>query len=599
MKKMLENKIRRALDSLAAKEGLAETEALAPGRWVVEEPRDPDHGHLAANAALVTSKVFRKKPADLADLIMAEIDNSEAYIEKMEKAGPGFINFTLSVKWWAQALAELLAAGDSFGRGQAKGRKVMVEYVSANPTGPLHVGHGRGAAIGDALCRVMARAGYDVSPEYYVNDAGRQMRILGESVFLRLKELAGGGDPFPGGFYAGSYIRDLAAEFSRQHPEVLELAKKAVAQSAARPALPAADVIAAMSDEEKDKTWGLIRDELAAFRQSSGPEEHWFDDLTDFAQRKITEGIKADLAKFRVEHEVWFSEKSLYTNGMVEKALEYMRNKGHLYDEAGALWFRSEDLGDDKNRVLIKNNGDKTYFAADIAYHWNKYDRGFDQVIDIWGADHHGYVPRMKAAVEALGRSRDDLGVVLVQLVSLVRDGQPVAMSTRAGEFVTLKEVLDEVGADAARFMFLTRSPDSALEFDLDLAKAKTKDNPVYYVQYVGARIESILRAEGEGGAAEAPADLSLLVQPEETALIKHLTAFPELIQSAAQRREPHHLTAYLTTLARLFHHYYGRHRIACDDLSLATARRSLIRAIRLVVRLGLDVLGVESPDSM
>lgn len=594
MKKMLEAKIDRALSALAAREGA--DLAAAKTRFVVEEPRDPDHGHLATNAAMVMSKIFKKKPADLADQIMAEIDNREAFIEKMEKAGPGFINFTLSLKWWAKALAELLAEGDGFGRGESKGRKVMVEYVSANPTGPLHVGHGRGAAIGDALTRVMARAGFEVVPEYYINDAGRQMRILGESVFLRLKEMVGGADPFPGGFYAGSYISDLAQEVSQLKPEIIGLAKKAAARSAGLPPRPSAEAVAAMSDDDKEKVWAAVRDDLAGFRQELGEQAVWFDELTDFAQRRITEGIKDDLATFRVRHDVWFSEKSLYADGMVDKALNFMRTNGYLYDKDGALWFRSESLGDDKDRVLIKSGGEKTYFAADIAYHWNKYDRGFDLVIDIWGADHHGYVPRMKAAVEALGRSRDDLDVVLVQLVSLVRDGQPVAMSTRAGEFVTLKEVLDEVGADAARFMFLTRSPDSTLEFDLDLAKAKTKDNPVYYVQYVGARIESILRAIE---TAAGPVDLSLLVQPEETALIKHLTSFPELIQTAAQRLEPHHLTAYLTTLARLFHHYYGRHRIACDDKNLAAARTSLIRAIRLVVRLGLDLLGVESPDAM
>lgn len=537
-----------ALAPLAAEIGL--DPGLCTGRFVVEEPRDPDHGHLATNAALVLSKNFSRKPTELADLIIARLDNSEAWIEKMEKAGPGFINFTLSPKWWAKALADLLTAGENYGRGESKGIKAMVEYVSANPTGPLHVGHGRGAAIGDALARVMDRAGYQVTREYYINDAGRQMRTLGESVYLRIQELTGASVVLPDGHYQGRYIVDLAREFYQMRPDILEL-----------------------------------------------PQEKAVEELTDFAHRAILAGIKSDLAAFRIGHEVWFSETSLYQDGQVDQALEFMRGQGYIYDQDGALWFKATALGDEKDRVLIKSSGEKTYFAADIAYHWNKYQRGFDLVIDIWGADHHGYVPRMKAAVEALGRKREDLGVLLVQMVSLVRDGVPVAMSTRAGEFVTLKEVVDEVGADAARFMFLTRSPDSTLEFDLELAKAKTRDNPVYYVQYVGARIESILRGNP---AATADPNFELLVQPEEAALIKHLTTFPELIQTVAARREPHHLTAYLGALARLFHHYYSQHRIAVDDNPpLAAARRSLVSAIRLVVRLGLDLLGVESPDSM
>ena len=549
MKTLLNAKITRALESLAAEKGI-ELADNGLDKVVVEEPRDPDHGHLATNAALVTSKFFKMKPSDLADQIIGRLDLSDGYIEKMEKAGPGFINFTLGLSWWAKALGDLLAAGDGYGQGAAKGCRVMVEYVSANPTGPLHVGHGRGAAIGDSLARVMDRAGYEVVREYYINDAGRQMRNLGESVWLRLQELTGRADsPFPDGLYRGEYIIALAREVLDREPDIL-----------------------------------------------SRPKETVVDELTDFAQKKILDGIKADLAAFRVGHEIWFSERSLYDDGQVDKALADLRAQGHLYDKDGALWFRAEAFGDDKDRVLIKSGGEKTYFAADIAYHWNKFQRGFDLLVDIWGADHHGYVPRMKAAVEALGREREALAVLLVQMVGLVRDGQQVSMSTRAGEFVTLREVLDEVGADAARFNFLTRSPDTTLEFDLDLAKAKTKDNPVYYVQYVGARIESILAA---AGSAEGELNLMLLDKPEEVDLIRHLTGFPELIQNAAQRREPHHLTAYLTTLARLFHHYYGIHRIAGEDQPLTQARLALVRSIRLVVRLGLELLGVESPNKM
>ncbi|UQZ88668.1 arginine--tRNA ligase [Deltaproteobacteria bacterium Smac51] len=552
MKHMLRKKISDALTALAQKEGL---EGFDISRnFVVEEPRDAKHGHLATNAAMTTSKVFRKKPADLADLIMAGIDNSEGWIERMEKAGPGFINFTLSLKWWAEALGGLLAAGDSFGRGETKNRKVMVEFVSANPTGPLHVGHGRGAAIGDALARVMEYAGFEVVREYYINDAGRQMRILGASVYARLLELSGSAEPFPEDHYRGEYIKDLAKEvWDEKGPAIL-----------------------------------------------SRPREEVEAELTDFAEKRILNGIKEDLAAFRVQHEVWFRETTLYKDGLVPKALADLKARDQLYEKDGALWFRSEALGDDKDRVLIKSSGDQTYFAADIAYHWNKYDRGFDQIIDVLGADHHGYVQRLKSAVKAFGRDPETLNVLLVQLVSLIKEGKVVAMSTRAGEFVTLREVVDEVGADAARFIFLTRSPDSPLDFDIDLAKSQTKDNPVYYVQYVGARINSILKSAAEAGLpVDGPADLSLLVEPEEVALIKHLTTFPDLIQSAAAHQEPHHLTSYLSSLARLFHHYYSRHRIAADDPKLAAARLTLARAIRGMVRRGLNLLGVESPDSM
>jgi arginyl-tRNA synthetase len=414
------------------------------------------------------------------------------------------------------------------------------------------VGHGRGAAIGDALARLLARAGYEVSREYYINDAGRQMRILGESVLARMRELAGeDSDVWPENFYRGEYIRGLAREIlAGEGPDALKR-----------------------------------------------PEEELVEELTDFASRRILAAIKDDLAAFGVEYDLWFSEKSLHEEGQVDKALKNLGDKGLLYEEKGALFFRSTDFGDDKDRVLIKSDGDGTYFQADLAYHWNKLQRGFDHLINVWGADHHGYIARLKAAVAALAGDPETLSVLLVQFVSLLRDGRPVGMSTRAGEFVTLREVLDEVGPDAARFIFLTRSSDAPIDFDLDLAKAKTKDNPVYYVQYAGARVESLIRQAG--GPPAGQSDLGLLVQPEETALIKHLSAFPELVEIAARKREPHHVTTYLTTLARQFHYYYGRHPIVGAGPELAPARLTLCQAVRLVVRLGLDLLGVSSPDKM
>ncbi|MGL4207858.1 MAG: arginine--tRNA ligase, partial [Candidatus Adiutrix sp.] len=447
--------------------------------FVVEEPRDHNHGHLATNVALVLAKILKKKPTDIADLIIKALDNDEGYIEKIEKAGPGFINFTLSTKWWAHALECLCAAGENFGRGPKKLSRVMVEYVSANPTGPLHVGHGRGAAIGDALARVLEFAGYDVCCEYYINDAGRQMNILGASVYARLLELSGATAPFPEDHYQGDYITALAQEIWAKE---------------------GADIL-------------------------TRPKDEVLQEFTKFAKNRILQNIKDDLNFFRVRHDVWFSESSLYDEGLVAQTLDYLKQGDHLYEKDGALWFKSEQLGDDKDRVLIKSSGEQTYFAADIAYHRDKFQRGHGQLIDVWGADHHGYVPRMKSAIKALGRNPDDFEVVLVQLVSLLRDGKPVLMSTRSGEFVTLREVLEEVGSDAARFIFLTRSSDSSLEFDLDLAKSQTKDNPVYYVQYVGARISSILKAHPI--APNVTLDFSLLTQPQEVALIKHLGTFP------------------------------------------------------------------------
>ena len=544
MKKMLAEKVSRALAVLAA-----ETGAPPPGGFAVEEPRDPGHGHLAVNAALVLAKTFRQNPRQLAEMILGRLDNREGWIEKAEVAGPGFINFTLSAAWWAEALAGLLAEGEAYGRRPPQGRRIMVEFVSANPTGPLHMGHGRGAAIGDALARLLEWAGYEVSREYYINDAGRQMRILGQSVLARMREMAGDPAPFPENHYRGEYIRDLAHEvLAEKGPRVLD-----------RPA-----------------------EELA-------------EELTDFAAGRILSGIKSDLAAFGVEYDRWFSEKALHEEGQVEKALQSLRE--FIYEQDGALFFRSTGFGDDRDRVLIKSSGEGTYFQADLAYHWNKLTRGFDQLIDVWGADHHGYVARVKAAVAALGGDPEALSVLLVQFVSLVRDGRPAAMSTRAGEFVTLREVLDEVGPDAARFIFLTRSPDTTLEFDLDLARAKTRDNPVYYVQYAGARVESLIRQAG--GLPEGRVDLGLLAQPEETALIKHLSAFPELVETAARKREPHLVTTYLTALARQFHYYYGRHPIVGAGPDLAPARLALCRAVRLVTRLGLGILGVSSPDKM
>ncbi|MDR2141988.1 MAG: arginine--tRNA ligase [Deltaproteobacteria bacterium] len=550
MKKMVRQKIEAAVLTLAG----SQAGALSLDQIVIEEPKDPAHGHLATNAALTLAKALGQKPRALADQILSSLADPEGYIEKAEVAGPGFLNLRLSNKWWTRALTEIIHAGPTYGQRLPTGRRVQVEYVSANPTGPLHVGHGRGAALGDALARILTYAGETVAREYYINDAGRQMRILGSSILARLLELRGESEPFPQDHYQGQYIIDLAKE-----------------------------LLASPSPLPTD-FWESSQETRTAW-------------LSQWAGARILAGIKKDLIDFRAVQESWFSERGLYDQGLVEEALKALRAGGHIYDKDGALWFRSEPLGDDKDRVLIKSSGEKTYLAADVAYHQNKLNRGFDLVIDVWGADHHGYIPRIKAAVAALGYQKEQLAVVLVQLVNLLRQGQLVSMSTRAGEFVTLREVLDEVGVDAARFMFLTRSHESALDFDLEVAKAQNRDNPVYYVQYVCARIFSVIQKSGLELAAP---DLALLTEPEEIDLIRHLAGFPEVVETAARRLEPHLLTAWLTNAARLFHQYYGRHRLIDEtNAPLSKARLALAGAIRQVTAIGLDLLGVSAPERM
>ncbi|MDR2386376.1 MAG: arginine--tRNA ligase [Deltaproteobacteria bacterium] len=528
------------------------------GAFVLEEPNKPQFGHLATNAAMVLAKKVGFKPRDLAELIIQTIGPGHELIESMEVAGPGFINFRFSNKFWVKTLEKILKSGLDYGRDLTPKGRVLVEYVSANPTGPLHVGHGRGAALGDALARILSFVGHEVGCEYYVNDAGRQMRILGNSVLVRLNQLKGQEVEIPTDFYRGDYIGHIAGELA--------------------PSL--GDDFENLSNKEKVEI------------------------LTDRAIGIILTGIKKDLSDFRVRHDTWFSEKSLYENHLVEKSFDFLEKHGHTYHKDGALWFKSTAFGDDKDRVLVKSDGEMTYFASDIAYHKEKFDRGYDLLIDIWGADHHGYIPRVKAAVSALGRKPDHLGVVLVQMVNLLRDGQAVNMSTRSGQFVTLEEVVSEVGADAARFIFLTRSHESTLDFDLELAKSQSRDNPVFYVQYVCARVNSLLakaqEAKADPEAAKAPIDLSLLAANEEVEIIKTLSTFSETLTAAAKRLEPHLLTVYLSSLAKLFHQYYGAFRLVDEDhWALTRARLELAKAVKQVTVIGLDLLGVTAPEKM
>ncbi len=544
--------LRTALAAIIEEEGLA-----WPAKTVIEPPRDPRHGDLSVNSAMLLAKEAKANPRELGQKFAQKLQERCPDVEKVEVAGPGFCNVTFSQSFWRETVADIESAGQSYGESKEPGRRVLLEYVSANPTGPLHVGHGRGAAVGDSLARLLRKAGHHVHTEYYINDAGRQMRLLGLSVWLRVLELAGRKVEWPEDYYKGDYIIDIAREMLEANP--------------ALPDMPAA--------EGEDVCY-------------------------DKAMNDILNGIKDDLRDFRVEHLRWFSEKTLVEDGAVDAAFAALGKSGYTYDKDNAFWFATEQLGDDKDRVLKKSDGTLTYFASDIAYHHDKFERGFDWLIDIWGADHHGYIPRMRAAITAMGKDQSSFDVVLIQLVNLLREGQPVSMSTRAGTFETLSDVIKEVGTDAARFMFLSRKSDSPLDFDLELAKQRSMDNPVYYVQYAYARICAVLRRAAERGF-ELPekTDAALLAPldtPEDMALLRKVAGFEDMLQSAAQCLGVHHVSHYLTELAGLLHSYYAKHQVLlADDAPRTLARLALLRAVGQVVRNGLDVLGVSAPESM
>ncbi len=551
-----EDYIERLLRDILLEKGLQ-----WPDKAVIEPPRDRRFGDVACNVALVCAAQAGCKPRDLAEELSALAMQRGEVLDKVETAGPGFLNFTFTPLFWQRTVNEILEQAGDFGRRDVgRGRRVQVEYVSANPTGPLHVGHGRGAALGDSLARILRFAGYDVATEYYINDAGRQMLMLGASVLARCRQQAGQEVDFPEDGYQGDYINDIAADILRERPDLLE----------------------ALSEEQ-----------ALAFCQERAVAE-------------IMAGIQSDLNAFSVEHQVWFSEKSLVEAGAVEKTLAGLQERGLAFEEDGALWFRSTSYGDDKDRVLRKSNGYLTYLASDITYHEDKFNRGFSLLVDVWGADHHGYVPRLKAAVQALGRDAEDFQVVLVQLVNLLRGGEPVAMSTRSGAFVTLKEVVDEVGADAARFMFLSRKSDSPLDFDLEVAKQQSMENPVYYVQYAHARICSLMRKAEERGlqleenARGEEAVLSRLDSEEDMILLRQLARFGDAIEAAARSLSPHFVSYYLQELAGAVHRYYTVHQVlAASGQEVVRARLLLMAAAAQVVRNGLALLGVSAPRGM
>ncbi len=518
---------------------------------IVDFPRDERFGDLSSNLPLLLTKMARLSPKSISDILISSFPKDDEYIEKVEFVN-GFLNFFLSKKFLYREIRRINNLGKEYGKANiGNGIKIQVEFVSANPTGPLHVGHGRHAAFGDSLSRLLKEAGFEVQKEYYVNDAGKQMEILGLSIKERAKELLGLPSSFPEDGYKGTYIIDIAKEIIDKYGEsVIE------------------------KDVEFFKSYGLNR---------------------------ILENIKNDLSDFGVEFDNWFSEKTLYENHVLDKVIEYLKEKGLTYEKDGALWLKTTQFGDDKDRVLVRSNGIPTYFAGDLAYHYDKLKRGFDRVIDIWGADHHGYVKRMKAGTTALGYPEDGFEALLVQFVSLIKEGKNIGMSTRAGEFVTLRELIDEVGKDVARFYYVSKSADSHLEFDLDKAKQETRDNPMYYMQYAYARLSSIFEKAKERGfsLSEKDPDLTLLLHEDEIRLMKILLKYPEVIKKAAKHYAVHILINYLQDLASAFHKFYTSCRVLGEDKELSFARLSLGNATKIILNKALTLVGVTALEKM
>ncbi|MBH0185173.1 MAG: arginine--tRNA ligase [Nitrospira sp.] len=558
-----------ALDG-AKKKGQLKTEAWPT--LTLDAPKRPEWGDLASTVAMSLASSEQRAPHDIAQIIVENLPRREQLFERVEIVRPGFLNLTVKPALWQEVLKEIESQGAAYGKADiGRGRRVLVEYVSANPTGPLHVGHGRGAAVGQAVARLLDAVGYEVAGEYYVNDAGRQMKLLGASVYARYRELSGQSVEFPEDGYHGVYITAVAERIKQQ-----------------------------LGDTAKDLAPSELEEQCRLF-----------------AYREMLAQIREDLNSFGIEFQSWFSEASLLESKAVEQVLDELKSRGLLFEQEGAWWFRSSAFGDEKDRVVKKQDGEYTYLASDIAYHRDKLQRGYDLLVDVWGADHHGYIPRMQAVVQAYGHPKERLHVVLVQLVKLLRAGVEVKMSKRTGSFVTMGEVIDEVGADAAKFFFLMRDSRTHLDFDLDLAKQRSADNPVYYVQYAHARISSLWRVAGTRGIdcpAAADADLSVLTDPDELGLIRKLSAYPDILQMSASAFEPHRMTYYLQQLAALLHTFYNKHRILppagiqevgeaepVEELTpkKTAARLVLMRSVQQVIRNGLSVLGMSAPEQM
>ena len=555
----------------------------------VERTRDAQHGDFASNLAMMLAKSAKTAPRQLAEAIIAALPD-DVSVEKVEIAGPGFINFFVNPATQHQIIADILRLGSSFGKSEVgAGKKVQVEFVSANPTGPLHVGHGRGAVYGSVVAELLRAVGYDVANEYYVNDAGRQMDILATSIWLRYLECCGQTIQFPSNGYRGGYVEDIARQFfDRVNQDFCFVAAEV---------FDGVPVDEPQGGDKEQHVDGLI----SKARELLGQER--YTQIFQAGLTAILADIRDDLAEFGVDYQHWFFESLLVDDGSIEAALERLDKAGHLYKKEGATWFASSLLGDEKDRVVVRENGQSTYFASDIAYHMNKLDRGFERIINVWGSDHHGYVPRVRAAMTALGADADKLEVLLVQFAVLYRGAEKVPMSTRSGDFVTLRHLRDEVGVDAARFFYVLRKSDQHMDFDLKLATSQTNDNPVFYVQYAYARICSVLRQLEEKGLSrnrqQGLESLELLSTEHEVSLIGLLTQYPEVLERSALKYEPHHLVHFLRELANHFHTYYNAQQFLVDDVKLRDARINLIEAIQQCLSNGLGLLGVNSPESM
>jgi len=573
-------------NALASLPQLAKAASGLSIEGTVERTRDATHGDFASNIAMRLAKPARKSPRDIATSIVDALSD-DADVDKIEIAGPGFINFHLSLGAFHAELESILEQGAQYGRQPQRERpRILLEFVSANPTGPLHVGHGRHASYGATVGNLLEAAGYPIKREYYVNDAGRQMDILGLSVWLRLLEADGIAVAFPQGGYRGDYICDIAAAINTDG--VVAVSEEAV--------------LSGLPDDapkgDKEAYVEALIERAKALLGDSG-----FDHIRQQSLESIRDDIEDDLAEFGVTFDTWYSEQSLIKTNRIDDALEVLRKRGMLYEKDGATWFPATDFGDEKDRVVVRENGVKTYFASDIAYHFDKRERGFDYLIDILGADHHGYTARVRAGLEAMGYKGDDLEVELMQFVTLYRGGKKMQMSTRSGEFDTLRQLRAEVGNDAARFYYVSRSNDQHLDFDLDVAKSQSSDNPVYYIQYAHARVASVFRQleqkSLEWNSANGKEQLGLLLETQEKSLMTSLSRYPEVVELAANNRAPQHLVHYLRDLANDFHTYYNAHAFIVDDASLRDARLYLVSAAQVVIANGLGILGVSAPERM
>ena len=581
----MKEEIQKSLQDIIS--GLYDNPELNTDLYVVhiQDNKDKEHGDLASNIALVLSKPLKKNPKEIANEIIEQF-SLDANIIKVEVAGPGFINFFLSKSSHGEVLKKISSEKKNYGKVQPINKKVLIEYVSSNPTGPLHIGHGRGAVFGSVLSKLLKEAGFEVDEEYYVNDFGRQMNILSVSLWIRYAQLFDSQVKMLKKGYQGEYLIDIAKKLKKNKSDEFYIANKNISKLI-------------NSDQEEDE---VFTDHVIEIFKSQLSRD--FNFLRDFALEEIIDLIKRDLLDFGVNHNKWFSESSLYQNdketeSRVEKAIQGLKSNGFVYEKDNAIWFKSSDFGDDKDRVLKRGNGDYTYFASDVAYHLDKYDRGYDRVINIWGSDHHGYIPRVKAAMEANNRDKDKLEVVFIQFANLIREGKKITMSTRSGEFITLKELIEEVSTEAARFFYINRKADQHLDFDLDLAKEQSKDNPLYYIQYAHARICSVLRKSKAKDSELDNSDLALLDSDREVEIQKMLQQYPTLIEKAALSSEPHLICYYLKDLASSFHSYYNSEKFLVEDEMLMNSRLFLLSGVKQVIHNGLSILGINAPQEM